>query len=95
MGILGQQDVTREDTIVLVIRDHLGMCNYKGSHNVIAILHLQSHQKDRNPSSMYSLDSVGCCCLGEEKGHLPPHQHYFLPLLRMPSKARPGWTSEI
>lgn len=27
MGILGQQNVTREDNIVLDIREHQGMCN--------------------------------------------------------------------
>lgn len=66
-GILSQQNVTREDNIAFDIRDHLGMCNYKGSYNVIAILHLWSHQKDKNPSSMYSHDTVGCCCLRKKR----------------------------
>lgn len=67
MGILGQQSDTREDNIVLDISEHEGMCNYKRSHKVFALLRFHSPQKDRPASSVCSLDTVGCCFLRKKR----------------------------
>lgn len=52
MGIVGQQNDTREDNIVLDTSEHEGMCNYKRSHKVFALLRFHSPQKDRPASSV-------------------------------------------
>ena len=64
MGILGQQKVTKEDDIVLDIREHEGMNHYKRKHKVLAVLHLHSPQKDRPPSSIFLLTLWGVAFSG-------------------------------
>lgn len=83
MGIVGQQNDTREDNIVLDTSEHEGMCNYKRSHKVFALLRFHSPQKDRPASSVMFSWHHGVLLSQEEKGHLPTHQHRFLSLLRL------------
>lgn len=69
MGILGQQNVTKEDDIVLDIRKHKGMNHYKRRHKVLAVLHLHSSQKDRPRSSIFLL-TLWVLLSWEEEDHL-------------------------